>query len=523
MGLHRLEDRCPRSVAPRCDRTSRIEHRGSDGGRSGSFRASRAFLAALAACLLALAAGVASGGEPGGRKGGGGGGGAKDEGRDVFLTDIAPYPGNVILARPTDRTVTASVLLFKAARVRIEVSPRGGPAEKKAGPFDLQAGEPREFLLDGLAPDAAYAYRVLDAGTGAPLLPEGSFRTCRPPGSEFAFAVQADPHLDGGCLPELYRITLANELAGAPDFLIDLGDTFMAGKHPSRESAAKQYDAQRYYLGLVGGSAPVFLALGNHDGEETFRPGMSGASGLAPWSVARRRRFFPNPVPDRFYSGNADPHPAGGELQDYYAWTWGDALFVVLDPYWHSGSTRGGSEPWGATLGRKQYDWLAATLRGSKAKFKFVFIHQLTGGLDKSGRGGAEAATLYEWGGREKDGRDAFAERRPGWGKPVHAVLVETGVTAVFHGHDHFFANQEQDGVAYLLVPQPAHRNARTHPAEEYGYKKGDFLPNSGHLRVRVSPDGVQVEYVRSATPDMEGRGVRNGAVAFTVRLPVKR
>jgi len=28
------------------------------------------------------------------------------------------------------------------------------------------------------------------------------------------------------------------------------------------------------------------------------------------------------------------PDPVAGLLQDYYAWTWGDALFVVLDTYW---------------------------------------------------------------------------------------------------------------------------------------------------------------------------------------------
>lgn len=85
-------------------------------------------------------------------------------------------------------------------------------------------------------------------------------------------------------------------------------------------------------------------------------------------------------------------------------------------------------------------------------------FHQLVGGLDKGGRGGVEAATLFEWGGREKDGRDTFAVNRPGWEKPVHKLLVENDVSAVFHGHDHFYAHQELDGIVYQLVPQPAHR-----------------------------------------------------------------
>ena len=53
--------------------------------------------------------------------------------------------------------------------------------------------------------------------------------------------------------------TLANALADAPDFHVDLGDTFMTEKHASRESAARQYVAQRYYFGLISHSAPLYL------------------------------------------------------------------------------------------------------------------------------------------------------------------------------------------------------------------------------------------------------------------------
>jgi hypothetical protein len=53
-----------------------------------------------------------------------------------------------------------------------------------------------------------------------------------------------------------------------------------------------------------------------------------------------------------------------------------------------------------------------------------------------------------------------------------------------------------------------------------YGYREGDVLPNSGHLRVRVAPDGVTVEYVRSATSDLERQGIRNGEVAFRYAIP---
>jgi len=437
---------------------------------------------------------------------------------EIFHTEIPSHRGNVILACPTDRSVTLSVLAHETAKVRISYSRSGSKPLRRTGLMTLRAGEPCEAVLEGLLPGAAYSYTLEHAATGEPLFPEeasGSFHTARAAGTPFTFTVQADSHLDEGCLPALYRTTLANVRADRPDFHIDLGDTFMTGKHASRESALLQYAAQRYYLGLVGHAAPVFFVIGNHDGEETKRPGADAADGLATWSCLQRKRVLPNPAPDGFYSGNAAVHPHAGLLQNYYAWTWGDALFVVLDPYWTSRSTRGGREPWGMTLGKEQYDWLCRALRTSRAKYKFVFIHQLVGGLDPSGRGGAEAARLFEWGGHEFDGQRTFAEHRPGWGKPVHELLVETGVSIVFHGHDHFFARQECDGIVYQLVPQPAHRNFKKHFADEYGYKNGDFLPSSGHLRVRVHSDRIGVEYVRSATPDLARRGLRNGQVAF--------
>jgi hypothetical protein len=294
----------------------------------------------------------------------------------------------------------------------------------------------------------------------------------------------------------------------------------MTGKHEDRLSAAAQYPAQRYWLDQVASSAPLFLVLGNHDGETVDRAASAAPGGLALWAHAQRTRFFPNPLPNRFYSGNTTPHPVAGPLQNYYAWTWGDALFVVLDPYWYSRSTRGGADPWGMTLGKEQYDWLARTLRTSTAKYKLVFIHQLVGGLDEGGRGGAEAARLYEWGGHNREGIDEFAQKRPGWAMPIHQLLKETGVQIVFHGHDHFFAHQELDGITYQLVPQPSHRNARSHQAAEYGYREGDFLPNSGYVRVLVTPQRLTVEYVRSADAHISRQGVINGQVAFSYTCP---
>ncbi len=441
--------------------------------------------------------------------------------RQEFLSETPDSPGSVILGRPEKNSITMSVLWQSEVQAMVCYGD-GEELDQYSDSIMLQAGEPQELVLDHLHTDTAYSYKIIESKTKESLLPVdgfGRFHTQRAQGKAFTFTVQADSHLDGDCLLPLYETTLLNALNANPDFHVDLGDTFMTGKIPNRSDAFKQYKAQRHWLGQIGQFAPIFLVLGNHDGEETNKRGSTDMDGDAVWSCLQRKHYFPNPEPNKFYSGNIYPQQHAGLLQNYYAWQWGDGLFVVLDPYWYSGSTRGVSEPWKATIGKTQYDWLAQTLRSSTAKYKFIFIHQLTGGLDKSGRGGAEAAAYYEWGGHEKDGRVAFSIRRPGWDKPIHDLLIETGVHVVFHGHDHFFAYQELDGIIYQLVPQPAHRNFRNHHAPEYGYTKGVFLPNSGHLRINVTPEHVQVDYIRSATADMEKRGIPNGHIDYSYQI----
>ena len=128
-----------------------------------------------------------------------------------------------------------------------------------------------------------------------------------------------------------------------------------------------------------------------------------------------------------------------------------------------------------------------------------MFLHNLVGGSGSEGRGGTEASRFWEWGGANADGSAGFATQRAGWAKPIHDLLVQYKVSAVFHGHDHLYVHQERDGVAYQEVPQPSFaRENSIASAVDYGYLSGTLLGSSGHLRVTVSPAKATVEYVRS-------------------------
>jgi hypothetical protein len=83
-----------------------------------------------------------------------------------------------------------------------------------------------------------------------------------------------------------------------------------------------------------------------------------------------RKAFYPTPVPDSFYTGNATPkdYTGGtlGLLEDYYAFEWGEALFITLDPFWNTMTNpNSANDAWHWSLGKPQYDWLRDTLNRS--------------------------------------------------------------------------------------------------------------------------------------------------------------
>jgi hypothetical protein len=413
----------------------------------------------------------------------------------AFGQDVPVPEKLLLLGRPSDHSVTVNVLSPADTLVCIDYDGRKSPTQT------LKAGVPAEFELTGLKPNTRYTYRVGKQ--------QGTFQTQRAPGSTFTFGVQGDSHPErAGKMfnDRLYAQTLRNVADDAPDFYVMMGDDFSIERLVARQMLSQSavdavYARQRHFLGTLGHSTALFLVNGNH--EQAARCNLDGtATNCAVLAGRARATFFPLPAPDGFYTGDAEPVEHIGLLRDYYAWTWGDALFVVIDPYWHSpvpidnkaGSrqhSKGGGKKRDlsqATLGESQIQWLTKTLTESKARWKFVFAHHVNG----TGRGGIECASLGEWGSR------------------IHPLLVKTGVTIFFQGHDHLFARQELNGVIYQSCPNPADNTYTAFNRD--AYRSGDVLPNSGHLRVTVAPEKVRVDYVRSF---LSGDGT-NGMTAFT-------
>ncbi|MBN1612061.1 MAG: metallophosphoesterase, partial [Polyangiaceae bacterium] len=457
--------------------------------------------------------------------------------------NVLPFVATELLGRPTDESITINVMAGQTMDAYFEYGTESAEPGLYTG-STIATDYPDgiiETVIDGLDADTLYYYRMRyrPSGSLAPYLAgdECTFRTQRPAESTFTFAVQSDSHQGYAAFysDALYGITLDNVLVGQPDFLVDLGDTVSTDDATETQATVRQkYLAQRVMFDLVGASTPVFLAMGNHENEEGWNlddmdPNRSNS--LPVLGVNARKRYFLNPIPDdTFYSGNTDPLPEldGDQLrEDYYAFEWGNALFVVLDPFAYtmtkpySGAMGGEKndesiigDRWSWTLGDQQYFWLQDVLESSAARFKFVFAHHYTGGTSDYVRSGALGAKYCEWGGYDVDGTTyAFESHRPGWDMPVHDLFIRNGVTAFFHGHDHVFGWEVLDGIAYVELPHAAN--------DDYGmgfgdnpenYPEADLVNNSGHLRITVAADTAELEYVRSFLP---GDG-NNGQVAYS-------
>lgn len=441
-----------------------------------------------------------------------------------FLHSIKAQNNTIILGRPTDKSITASVLFDQKVDFYIEYGTSPGVYPNKTSTITTLLKTPDKVLIEKLLPNTKYYYRLQSKATGSATFaagPEYSFQTQRAPGESFTFTIEADEHLyDKKGVRSLYQVTLANQLKDNPDFMISLGDTFGDDHTPTETTSADMdllHKDYLQYLGKICHSVPFFFCLGNHEGENGYYLKQNPPNNIAVYGSLWRKFYYANPYPNGFYSGNINSEGFGiGQPENYYGFEWGDALFVVLDVYRHC-DVNEKPQKWDWTLGKTQYDWLKSTLENSKAKYKFVFAHHTRG----QGRGGVGTARGYEWGGYNGDtGTNyQFDTYRPGWGLPIHQLMKKNGVNAFFQGHDHLFAKEELDGIVYQEVPMAADTTYEIGVLANADAYKDVTMDGSGHMRVTVSPSCVKVEYVKAYLAKDENATRKNQQVGYTYTI----
>jgi hypothetical protein len=378
-----------------------------------------------------------------------------------------------LVGTATSNSFTIAVSSTTAIRTYVEYGYSKSTIIGKTPPIPISKGSTQSIVISNLKPNSTVYYRIKYAiGTSLNYasLTQRSIKTATAESlSSSTFAIQADPHMDENSSAAVYEGTLKQIVAASPAFLMDLGDIFMVDKLPNKTEAniRGRFELMKgFYQNL--GSVPLKICLGNHDGE----------LGYSSFNTKKyRKEYFPEQT---------------GELA-YFSFTGPDQLHIVLDPFTYTikNPTAAG---WEWTLGKTQYDWLVDTLKNSKEKHKFIYIHHLLVG-DPTSRGGVEIAMKNEWGGKNVDGSYGFDTNRPGWGKPIHQLLLDNKVGFVFKGHDHLYVKQELDGIIYQTLPQPSHPGEKI-DVNQYGYTSGKGVGGSGFLKVSTTGNQAKVDFI---------------------------
>ncbi|HNO80177.1 MAG TPA: metallophosphoesterase [Phycisphaerae bacterium] len=394
---------------------------------------------------------------------------------------------------------------------------------------------PVELQIDGLSGAAEVFWSARHRRKGEQKWvnsPVRSFKTCRQKGESFQAALFADSHFysvrnRAQSLGNIQKCMNAVQKA-RPDFCVFLGDE--AGvqyvtdeKTQDQALARERWLNWREYIGPLLSEVPSFLVLGNHEGEAGFYRDQDRARKvfLQRWGTIERKRHYLNPLPSTYaeggenqnWKGNQKSGATGGAdegncspFQNYFAWTWGDALFVVLDVHRYTNpgkSTPAVPEEW--TLGRTQLKWLEQVLKNSDARWKFVIAHHVVGGsrwdlnckVEKSGyaygRGGARYARVGEQ-------------------AKVTDLMKRYGSRFFVYGHDHIFAHQEAEGIHFVCCGRPTKVPGGWVQEEGFIEAYGDFRARDphdfyldvGYTKLTVSPSEVVFEYIKTGM-DPEG------------------
>lgn len=373
----------------------------------------------------------------------------------------------------------------QALRVYLR-DPESGARREVIG-AEFPAEDVGNWTIDGLAPGTRYAYEVTGTTEGAERsLYEGEVTTKRLPGETFVAALITDSHIPPREIPddELSSTSQEDVLSDvaerirseAPDFLINLGDIVdyhqfgFNAPAPDALWSRLAYLTYRRFLRDTLGNSFHFPVIGNWDGE-------SGCNTLEEIEHSRSQRllYAPGPMPETYAEG-------GSPFGDYYAFTWGDALFIVLNVMTYTPTCHlldhlpGEADDW--TLGAAQLEWLRTTLENATSKWRFTFIHHTVGG-----NGGTPEDSAYGRGG----GRAAYVGEQA----IVHQLLLDHGVQIFFYGHDHVFQHMVVDGVHYALPGSAGAPVTFTEVATGYD----EYWTDSGYARLTVGPDAAAVAF----------------------------
>ncbi|MFH1619177.1 MAG: metallophosphoesterase [bacterium] len=261
--------------------------------------------------------------------------------------------------------------------------------------------------VNGLTGDTTHCYRIylpVEEASGVQKAAEGAFKTLRPresPDQSFMLfgdsASESEEHMEIALQMEKFN----------PDFVINIGDIVDTGLDKDADMPYFQS-----YKNLLK-KTPFFLALGNHD-----------------YGRSRKNLDDRNFIRKNYLPFHQMPWSSGSP--HYYFFDNGDARFICLDTNFFEEAKSAPS----FEKGSRQMKWLETVLSGTRAAWKFVYMHH----------------PAYSTGGHGSI---------PGLAEVLAPVLEKHKVDMVFSGHDHDYerthpirngVRSDADGIIYLTV-----------------------------------------------------------------------
>ncbi|HAD21813.1 MAG TPA: hypothetical protein DCF87_06835, partial [Opitutae bacterium] len=236
-----------------------------------------------------------------------------------------------------------------------------GQKDKQTGKFTAvknQAakgqGQIFKSILDGLAPNTRYQYKVLIDGKSEPMW-EGSFNTAPIEGKPAAFRLAITSCMKIGRPQGAWNLLLAEK----PDFHLTVGDTHYADTtNPTVQLEHHLKYRREKEFAKVLQQVPTYAIWDDHD----YGPNNSdGTAEGKEFSLAGWKQAWPNPA-----SGTVDTPGA------FFKFSRGDVDFFVVDGRYHRSPNELPDDDKKRMLGDAQFEWLLSGLKNSKAKFKII-------------------------------------------------------------------------------------------------------------------------------------------------------
>ena len=296
--------------------------------------------------------------------------------RAPYLTDVSPSTATVNLA--TDTGTPAPIITWDVAGPGCS-APRHAVSALKVASFSgaLSGTTDYQFkaAIAGLTAGTSYCYRVTQGGIDL-LGTSVAFSTAPVPGSSgaFRFAVVGDWGVGSADEAAVFTQIAATN----PAFLMTVGDNvYNSGSQAEYGDLNGGNAFAPAYLPKVGGGTPIFPAQGNH-----------GFTGYTPYLVN-----FPQDAVSAASGGTyaaqsyccaAGTSGTHTYASAWYAFTWGNARFYVLEAAWADGN--GGylgdfTDHWNGPVAGcvpcgQEMTWLQNDLAANASvPLKFAFFH----------------------------------------------------------------------------------------------------------------------------------------------------